>query len=336
MEDEYRIRYTTGENFDEMQLRNVPNADTLEVRVNGQVLEGGYTVDGDTIRFQGDAIPKMGDNIQANYQTGAQFTQINLDEAPTEDTVSVFVDGQELAMGAENGFTVDGNRIQFHGEGIPDLGQEVRVNYGLGEWMDNITLDMAPNAGGVNVTIDGVAIQEDAQNGFTVQDNEVTLHGAARPQAGQEVKVEYDIGPETDAITSPTGLGSYVDIDRLNLSTAWQGLDNFDYESEGGIKRAIEDVDNALDFLTTEQVKYGAQENRFAFSIEALQDKEANVMKADSELRHAEMENEIMNYFQAQLMSNLAYTMLAQANMNPDTAMSLLSPGLMGGGGGLI
>ncbi len=347
--DVFEARYQIGADVTELELANAPNEGTIEVTINGERImtdeenpSNGWTIEGNTLQLHGLAVPEIGDEVQINYQTGDEFTQMTLSQTDVNaETVKVFVNGERLAAGAENGFTVEGDVVNFNGEGIPGLGDEVVVDFGVGDLMKEFELLRTPEMGTFTMTINGQEITEGAENGFTIDGRTVRLNGEG-VIPGQGDNIEYNFtytgGADTDSaspIVLPSGMETKIQTPFVaDFTLVGVGLDKIDLSSEAGIDYAIEGIEFALDKAMETQVRAGAQEQRLNYSLETLQDRESKVMAADGEIRDAEMEKEMVNFMQAQMMANLTMSMLSQANINPSSAFSLLGDTMMAGGGG--
>ncbi len=212
--DEVTFNYQTPQDYEEFDLGLeegvTPNADTLQVTVNGQVVEPDqYTMEGDTLTFTGDVRPGYGDEVGVGFQTGAELTEIDLDQvlggdAPNEGTLQVFKNGIQLAQDDENGYTVEGDVLRLNGEGRGDADDQYEIRYQTEEAFDEITLQNEPagdgTAGEIGVTVNGVEIQQDALNGFTIEGDTLRLHGDAVPALGDEIEVQYQVGDEMRSV----------------------------------------------------------------------------------------------------------------------------------------
>ena len=346
--DVFEVNYQIGQDVTELELAQAPNEGTVALEINGERImndpedpSNGWTVEGNTIQLHGLAVPEIGDEVRVDYQTGEEFLQMTLSQTDVNpETVTVRVNGEELAQDAENGFTIQGDTIHFAGGGIPQLGDEVEVDFGVGPLMKEFELARTPTEGTFRMEINGQEIANDAENGFTVEGRTVQLHGDAIPAQGDAIDFTYDYtgGADTDTaspVILPTGLETKIQTPFVHdMTLVGLGLDKVDLSTSMGVERALEGINASIDTLLETQVRAGAQENRLNYSLETLTDREADLVESDGEIRDAEMEKEMVNYMQSQMMANLTYSLLSQGNLDSGSVFQLMGDTMMMGGGG--
>jgi len=87
---------------------------------------------------------------------------------------------------------------------------------------------------------------------------------------------------------------------------------------------AISTVDRALQSVSTLRSSLGAFQNRLEFSINTLAIQEENAAASESVIRDADIAKETISFTRNQILVNSATTVLAQANMIPEAALTLL------------
>ncbi len=88
--------------------------------------------------------------------------------------------------------------------------------------------------------------------------------------------------------------------------------------------RAINDMDNALAYSLNEITRMGAYRMRLGQTEENLVTNEENTQAAESIIRDADMAKEMTDYAKANIMTQSAQAMLAQANQNSSNVLNLL------------
>ena len=88
--------------------------------------------------------------------------------------------------------------------------------------------------------------------------------------------------------------------------------------------RSIDDIDTALDTVTTNRATYGAAMNRFEFAITNLQISGENQSAARGRIMDADFAAETANLSRAQILQQAGTAMVAQANQLPQQVLSLL------------
>ena len=91
-----------------------------------------------------------------------------------------------------------------------------------------------------------------------------------------------------------------------------------------GANTAISSVDLALGEIAEMRGEMGAIQNRFESTIANLQSISENISAARSQIMDADFAAETANLAKAQILQQAGVAMLAQANMLPQTVLSLL------------
>ena len=87
---------------------------------------------------------------------------------------------------------------------------------------------------------------------------------------------------------------------------------------------AISALDNAIGQVTTRRAALGATQNRLEFTINTLAIQEENSAAAESAIRDADIALETIAFTRAQILVAAGTSVLAQANLVPQTALQLL------------
>jgi flagellin len=87
---------------------------------------------------------------------------------------------------------------------------------------------------------------------------------------------------------------------------------------------AISTIDNALKSVTTLRSSLGAYQNRLEFTINTLAIQEENSASSESAIRDADIAKETISFTRNQILVSAGTSVLAQANVVPQTALQLL------------
>ena len=87
---------------------------------------------------------------------------------------------------------------------------------------------------------------------------------------------------------------------------------------------AISTIDNAIRSVTTLRSTLGAYQNRLEFTINTLAIQEENSAAAESAIRDANIATETIAFTRNQILVSAGTSVLAQANLVPQTALALL------------
>jgi flagellin len=87
---------------------------------------------------------------------------------------------------------------------------------------------------------------------------------------------------------------------------------------------AISTIDNALRSVNTLRSTFGAYQNRLEFTINTLAIQEENSSASQSAIRDADIAQETIRFTRNQILVSAGTSVLAQANVVPQTALQLL------------
>jgi flagellin len=124
------------------------------------------------------------------------------------------------------------------------------------------------------------------------------------------------LGITTEGTDSKFGV-----TDGTNNTITEQALDVTSHESAAA---AITKIQTAIDTVSAERSKLGANQNRLDHTINNLSTSSENLTAAESRIRDVDMAKEMMNQTKNSILSQAAQAMLAQANQQPQGVLQLL------------
>ena len=92
-----------------------------------------------------------------------------------------------------------------------------------------------------------------------------------------------------------------------------------------GARTAITAIDEAINEVSMQRGTLGAVQNRLAFTISYTENEIENIQASESSISDADIAAEVTAFTRAQILSQAATAMLAQANVVPQNALALLS-----------
>ena len=173
---------------------------------------------------------------------------------------------------------------------------------------------------GIQVTLAGEEIieQEDgtaiANSGYKDGDLN-TKEILIEPGTGGSFQVGPDDGVNNRIETTledMTASGAFLNVDESSVSTITDSRD------------AITKIDLAITKVSGQRGNLGAWMNRLAFTISFTENEIENIQASEASISDADMASEISSFTRAQILSQAATAMLAQANIIPQNALSLL------------
>jgi len=102
------------------------------------------------------------------------------------------------------------------------------------------------------------------------------------------------------------------------------GVSGIAMTEQASANEAIKTIDTALEGISSERAKYGAMQNRLEHTINNLRVSNENLQAAESRIRDADMANEMVSLSKDKIISQAGTSMLAQANVTPQSVLQLL------------
>ena len=281
--------------------------------------------------FNRDAIQAEFSHLVQEIDRIAQSTTYNNEVLLTGfgNTVS-FTHADSTAITASNDTGVTDARLSGAQTGTytfeEDGDEEGYVTLGNGVVTQTISL---------NTLLDGTKVATGTQivANFDRLGVEVTLAGEDVIGATGSYEVG-DLDGKTIEILPGTG-GSYQvgptdsDFNRIEVDMRATGnvlnLKDSNVSDFTGARSAITAIDEAIGEVSMQRGTLGAVQNRLAFTISYTENEIENIQASESSISDADIAAEVTAFTRAQILSQAATAMLAQANVVPQNALALLS-----------
>lgn len=158
-------------------------------------------------------------------------------------------------------------------------------------------------AGSTN--FDGVALFDNTDQG-----------PAVRPlQPKEKDEITLQIGA-TDAETMP--------MTRYYLGSKVMGLDYLDFNDQTKANESIDILDEAIDVVTKMRSSFGSNSVHLQHTKNSLGVTSENINNAESAIRDTDMTAEMTRYTSANIISQSAQAMMAQANQMPQIVLNII------------
>jgi flagellin len=120
--------------------------------------------------------------------------------------------------------------------------------------------------------------------------------------------------------------GQTVDVTFSNMSTASAGLgvSGVTISTASGASSAISTIDTAIATVDSFRADLGAKINRFTYAIDNMSNISMNTAAARSRIQDADYASATTELARSQIIQQAATAMLAQANQQPQSVLSLL------------
>jgi flagellin len=223
---------------------------------------------------------------EKNVEDGISFIQTA--EGYLDQTTQVLQRLRELAVQASNGIYTDEDRLYIQVE-VSQLVAEV----------DRIASHAQFN--GLNMLTGRFAKRTES----TIPTGSMWLHVGANMDQRIQVHIEAMTATALKLKDSATG-------EVLSLSSPEKA------------NRAIGVIDQALQVVNKQRADLGAYQNRLMYTAKSLLIGYENLQAAESRIRDTDMAYEISDFVKNQILAQASISMIAQANVRPQSILALL------------
>ena len=139
---------------------------------------------------------------------------------------------------------------------------------------------------------------------------------------GSTATISFQVGSGTTAgvdtidVSLPSVDSTVLGVDTLNIGSVLGG---------GDAGAAIDAIDSAIDSVSSARGTMGAVQNRLSSTIRNLGQQVENLSSAESRIRDVDVAAETAELTRNSIMQQAAITILGQANVQPQVALSLLN-----------
>jgi len=166
------------------------------------------------------------------------------------------------------------------------------------------------------------------QQSFQDQSGTTRYHAYVGPDFSEDVFAMYGLnrGKDGNPLIIHTGTKSnqhlrlYID----DMHTKAMGLDTATIVTREDAHAALDVLDNAVNYALNENTRMGAYAQRLDYTVRNLTTSRENTQSSESTIRDADMAKEMTAYTKANVLTQSAQAMLAQANQNASSVLSLL------------
>jgi len=121
------------------------------------------------------------------------------------------------------------------------------------------------------------------------------------------------------------GTNDYIDITGSKMTKAGLGIDAANISTAASAKSALAILDSAIAAKDSARAKFGYKMNRLESTVEVLNIQAENLQAAESRVSDVDVATEMAAMTRNQVLAQAGVAMLAQANLMPQMALTLLS-----------
>ena len=241
------------------------------------------------------------------------------------------VDSTSTALTASNNTGVTGIAVSGAAAGtyvFADSGSDSEITLGNGTVTQTIR---------IATMLDGTDVATGSQivANFDRLGVQVTLAGPSVSNA-TGAYTDGDLNTENIVVTEATG-GSFqvgptdnafnrieVNVADMSATGTELNLTTAAVATISSSRSAITAVDGAITAVAQQRGDLGAFQNRLAFAISYTENEIENIQASEASISDADIASEVTSFTRAQILSQAATAMLAQANVLPQNALALL------------
>jgi flagellin len=131
---------------------------------------------------------------------------------------------------------------------------------------------------------------------------------------GSTTTLSFQVGTES---------GEIIDVTLEDLSSATLGL-TIDVTNATNAQTALDTIDTAVDTVSNLRGDLGAAQNRLTSTVRSIANAAENLTAAESRIRDVDVAAETADLTRNSILQQAAVSVLAQANVQPQIALSLL------------
>jgi flagellin len=120
------------------------------------------------------------------------------------------------------------------------------------------------------------------------------------------------------------GTNDVVSVSIVDATASTLGVSGLDVSSSSGASSAISAIDSAINTISTSRGTLGAQQNRLDSTLRSILNVRENTSAAESRIRDVDVAYETADLTRNSILQQAATAVLAQANTQPQLALSLL------------
>jgi flagellin len=153
--------------------------------------------------------------------------------------------------------------------------------------------------------------------------NEIGLLNGVSVGGSAQGSIAIHAGASMDQTLTLDSLSSSVTTANLSINTLADGQSHA-LTSTSGAESAIQLLTNAINTISSTRANIGAMQNRLEHTYNFVGISMENQMAAESRIRDVDFASEMINYTKQQILAQAGNSMLAQANLRPQSVLQLL------------
>ncbi|PBB05620.1 flagellin N-terminal helical domain-containing protein [Salimicrobium humidisoli] len=275
-------------------------------------------------------VNRIGNTTEFNNQKLLNASAGDVSEGASATTIA-----SPTAMTGDSGNTA-GAEVDISGTFTGSADETLTIQKTASGWsIDGGSSDVTLS--GSDFSYKGMTLDTSTATGVATGDSWTQSLEAATPRASsfssqiganenQTMTLEF-----SDMRASALGItGAASDAGFTSANTVTDGTNNttneaaLDVSTAANAGNAVTAIQSAIDNVSAERSKLGANQNRLEHTINNLSTSSENLTAAESRIRDVDMAKEMMNQTKQSILSQASQAMLAKANQQPQGVLQLL------------
>lgn len=224
--------------------------------------------------------------------------------------------GVEIIPGVNDSFTIDVDGVSFPYTIVPS------GEYSTADLIKllNEKILKSPNAH-LKAKMSG--------NSLKLEYEKMGEHTIANIQGPAKMTLFYEVdgrvGDGTDLwLQIGANAGQGMTLERFSMSTLSMGINSIVITQKKYADKALQRLDDALNYLNSSRSVYGAKQNRLEYAGKANTNTAENLQASESRDRDANMAKEMVEFAKSRIMEQAGTALLAQMFQQPQSVLALL------------
>ncbi|ONI44538.1 hypothetical protein AN641_07070 [Candidatus Epulonipiscioides gigas] len=181
---------------------------------------------------------------------------------------------------------------------------------------------------GLEASIAGIeasaAVYKASANALREQAISIEAHGVVSMANKLQGIMNEAVGPNEFTFQVGANNDQTIQLNIKAMNATALGLTATKIDTPESANIALTTIDAAVEIVSRQRAELGAVQNRLEHTVKNLDNTAENLQSAESQIRDADMANEMVNLTRVNILSQASQSMLAQANQTPQQVLQLL------------
>ena len=282
---------------------------------NGSITDDDRSIIQDEIAQLQEEITRIGETTEYNSRKLFDGT-FDLKGYTNNNDIKVNYYSDDVNIGK---YSLDVSNVRFDELGNVEISQTTTASIIRTDINDPKPIELAVSGTNEQLILTG-------EDGFEIRLG-VDAYGGTEPNSAMDAITGLDLDMTgIGGMTLQIGAneGQTIDLRIPELSLLNIGVKRTDVSTVDGANRALDEIKNAISYVSQMRSRLGAYQNRLQHTQTNLATSQENVTAAYSRIMDTDMAEEMTDYSNLQVVTQAATSILAQANERPSQVLQLL------------